>query len=122
MIVILNFCLALPFSHNWKYLWSNENPPPWAVALLALVFFIGVWTPILALIGALSNWHSWILPMFAVGLGAPPWAQILWSTSSTGSCPPWAASPLRGALIGRTFWLWLGVLDAIQGVGFGMIL
>ena len=28
----------------------------------------------------------------------------------------------RGALVGRTLWLWLGVLDAIQGVGFGMIL
>lgn len=27
-----------------------------------------------------------------------------------------------GALLGRSLWLWLGVLDAIQGVGFGMIL
>ena len=25
-------------------------------------------------------------------------------------------------MVGRTLWLWLGVLDAIQGVGFGMIL
>lgn len=35
---------------------------------------------------------------------------------------PWAGSPVTGALIGRSLWLWLGVLDAIQGVGFGMIL
>ncbi len=35
---------------------------------------------------------------------------------------PWVGSPLAGALLGRSLWLWLGVLDAIQGVGFGMIL
>ena len=35
---------------------------------------------------------------------------------------PWAGSPLAGALFGRAIWLWLGVLDAVQGVGFGMIL
>lgn len=29
---------------------------------------------------------------------------------------------MSGALVGRTRWLWLGVLDAIQGVGFGVIL
>jgi alpha-1,3-glucan synthase len=29
---------------------------------------------------------------------------------------------LIGALISRSLWLWLGVLDALQGIGFGMIL
>lgn len=29
---------------------------------------------------------------------------------------------MSGALVGWSLWLWLGVLDAIQGVGFGMIL
>lgn len=29
---------------------------------------------------------------------------------------------LIGALLSRSLWLWLGVLDAIQGIGFGMIL
>lgn len=115
MVSVRNFFLALPFSHNWRYLWSSQHAPSWAVAILVLVFFIGVWALMLALFGALSNWHSWILPVFAVG-------QILWSTSSIGSWLPWAGSPLSGALIGRTLWLWLGVLDAIQGVGFGMIL
>lgn len=42
--------------------------------------------------------------------------------SSIGCWLPWAGSPLSGALVCRTLWLWLGVLDAIQGVGFGMIL
>ena len=35
---------------------------------------------------------------------------------------PWAGSPIAGALVARILWLWLGVLDAIQGVGLGMIL
>lgn len=122
MVVIQNYFLALPFSHNWKYLWSSQHVPSWAVGILVLAFFIGVWAAMLALFGALSTWHPWILPIFAVGLGAPRWGQILWSTSSIGSWIPWAGSPLCGALIGRMLWLWLGVLDAIQGVGFGMIL
>lgn len=29
---------------------------------------------------------------------------------------------MAGALAGRAVWLWLGVLDAMQGVGFGMML
>ncbi|KAK3167502.1 hypothetical protein OEA41_010629 [Lepraria neglecta] len=59
--------------------------------------------------------------MFAVGLGDPLWCQMLWGTSGLGTWVPWAGSPLAGTLVGRALWLWLGVLDAIQGVGFGMI-
>jgi alpha-1,3-glucan synthase len=47
---------------------------------------------------------------------------MLWGTSGMGLWVPWVGSPLAGALLGRSLWLWLGVLDAIQGVGFGMIL
>ncbi len=47
---------------------------------------------------------------------------MLWGTSGMGSWVPWTGSPLAGALVGRSLWLWLGVLDAVQGVGFGMIL
>ena len=39
-----------------------------------------------------------------------------------GEWVPWAMNPVGGALVGRSLWLWLGVLDALQGVGFGMIL
>jgi alpha-1,3-glucan synthase len=53
---------------------------------------------------------------------APRWTQILWSCTPFGQYLPWAGTPLASALLGRTFWLWLGVLDALQGVGFGMIL
>lgn len=50
------------------------------------------------------------------------WAQIWWGTSNIGLWLPWAPSFLWSALISRTLWLWLGVLDAIQGVGLGMIM
>ena len=40
-----------------------------------------------------------------------------------GQWVPWVGgSPLAGALVGRSLWLWLGVLDTVQGVGIGMIL
>ena len=39
-----------------------------------------------------------------------------------GSWIPWAPTPLSSALMGRALWLWLGVLDALQQAGFGMML
>lgn len=71
---------------------------------------------------ALSREHSWIVPIFSVGLGAPRWAQIWWATSNIGLYLPWAKNYVIGALVSRGLWLWLGVLDALQNVGFGMIL
>ena len=47
---------------------------------------------------------------------------MLWSTSNIGTYLPWAGGPLASALLGRGLWLWLGVLDSVQGVGFGMVL
>lgn len=67
-----------------------------------------------------SKTHTWLLPVFAVGLGAPRWCQTLWGTSSLALYIPWAGS--AGPYLGLSLWLWLGVLDAIQGVGLGMIL
>jgi len=61
-----------------------------------------------------------LLAVFAVGLGAPRWCQMLWGTSSLALYIPWAGS--AGPYLGTSLWLWLGVLDAIQGVGLGMIL
>ena len=68
----------------------------------------------------LSKTHTWLLPVFAVGLGAPRWCQMLWGTSSLALYIPWAGS--AGPYLGVSLWLWLGVLDAIQGVGLGLIL
>lgn len=121
-VIIQNFFLSAPYGRNWRYLWSSVHAKTWMVVLLVFGFFIGVWAALLTIFSRASLRHSWILPMFAVGLGAPRWCQMLWATSGMGSWVPWAGSPLAGALAGRTLWLWLGTLDAIQGVGFGMIL
>ena len=121
-VIIQNYFLSAPYGRNWRYLFSSNHAPPWTIWLLILAFFIGLWAGLLWIFSILSKRHSWILPMFAVCLGAPRWCQMLWATSGMGSWVPWAGSPLAGALVGRTLWLWLGTLDALQGVGFGMIL
>ena len=121
-VLIQNYWLSAPYGRNWGYLWSSNIAQPWQIALLCVLFFIGVWAAFLWIFGILSKDHSWILPVFAIGLGAPRWCQMLWGTSNIGQYVPWAGGPMASALVGRSLWLWLGVLDAIQGVGFGMIL
>jgi alpha-1,3-glucan synthase len=123
MVILQNYFLSAPYGRNWEYLWSSDIAPHWAIGLLVLTFFIGVWAGFLAVFSQLSKKHSWILPIFAIGLGAPRWAQMLWGTSGIGVWVPWMpGGHVAGALAGRSLWLWLGVLDAIQGVGFGMML
>lgn len=122
MIILQNYWLSAPYGRNWQYLWSSTYVKPWQIALLALAFFLGVWSGLLAIFAKLSTSHSWILPIFAIGLGAPRWCQMLWGTSGYGLWVPWVGGPVAGAILGRSLWLWLGVLDAIQGVGFGMML
>lgn len=45
---------------------------------------------------------------------------MLWGTSSLATYVPWGGN--AGPYLGVGLWLWLGVLDAVQGVGLGMIL
>lgn len=48
---------------------------------------------------------------------------MFWAVSGIGSWVPWVGgSYVASALVGRCVWLCLGVMDVIQGVGFGMIL
>jgi alpha-1,3-glucan synthase len=122
VVVVQNYFLSAPYGRNWRCLWSSNFVPPWSIFILVVIFFVIVWLGIFAILHYLSKEHSWILPIFAIGLGAPRWAQMLWGTSGMGSFIPWAGTPEIGALLGRALWLWLGVLDAVQGVGFGMIL
>jgi alpha-1,3-glucan synthase len=122
-VILQNYFLSAPYGRNWAYLWSSTYAPHWAIGLLVLFFFVVVWAVFLYIFGILSKKHSWILPIFAIGLGAPRWAQMLWGTSGIGLWVPWMpGGPIAGALAGRSLWLWLGVCDSIQGVGFGMIL
>ena len=108
-----------PYGRNWTFLWSVPIPQ-WQILILVIVFFIGVWAAMLLVLTHFSKTHTWLLPVFAVGLGAPRWCQMLWGTSSLALYIPWAGS--GGPYLGVSLWLWLGVLDAVQGVGLGMIL
>jgi alpha-1,3-glucan synthase len=121
-VIIQNFFLSAPYGRNWTFLWSSKHIAAWHIILLVILFFVIVWGGLLAILSKLSKDHSWILPVFAIGLGAPRWAQIWWGTSNIGQFVPWAGGYAAGALVSRSLWLWLGVLDAMQGVGFGMIL
>jgi alpha-1,3-glucan synthase len=122
VVLIQNYFLSASTGRNWRYLWSSRYASAWQIICLVILFFIIVWAIILLIFGRLTKEHSWILPLFAVGLGAPRWAQILFSCSGVGVYLPWVGSPLLSALVSRSLWLWLGTLDAIQGVGLGMIL
>jgi alpha-1,3-glucan synthase len=121
-VAVQNYWLSAPYGRNWRYLWTTQHAPGWAIAALVVAFFIVIWAIFLVILSKLSKSHSWILPVFAIGLGAPRWCQMLWGTSNVGQYLPWAGSALTSAILGRCLWLWLGVLDALQGVGFGMIL
>jgi len=121
-VIIQNFFLSAPYGRNWAFLWSSNHAATWQIVLLVALFFIAIWAVFLWIFGYLSKSHSWILPLFAIGLGAPRWAQIWWGTSNIGLYLPWAGGYTASALWSRALWLWLGTLDAIQGVGLGMIL
>ncbi|KAE9409703.1 modular protein with glycoside hydrolase family 13 and glycosyltransferase family 5 domains [Gymnopus androsaceus JB14] len=117
--ILRDYWLSGPYGRNWSFLW-NVNIPKWQILLLVLTFFVGVWAAMLAVLTHFSKTHTWLLPVFAVGLGAPRWCQMLWGTSSLALYIPWAGH--SGPYLGLSLWLWLGVLDAVQGVGLGMIL
>lgn len=117
--ILRDYWLSGPYGRNWSFLWS-VNIPKWQILLLVVVFFVGIWALILSILIHLAKTHTWMLPVFAVGLGAPRWCQILWGTSSLALYIPWAGG--AGPYLGLSLWLWLGVLDAVQGVGLGMIL
>ncbi|KAH7926306.1 glycoside hydrolase family 13/glycosyltransferase family 5 protein [Leucogyrophana mollusca] len=117
--VLRDYWLSGPYGRNWSFLWSVPIPA-YQILLLVILFFILVWAFMLYVLTHFSKTHTWLLPVFAVGLGAPRWCQTLWGTSSLALYIPWAGS--AGPYLGLSLWLWLGVLDAIQGVGLGMIL
>ncbi|KAG5635754.1 hypothetical protein H0H81_010174, partial [Sphagnurus paluster] len=117
--ILRDYWLSGPYGRNWSFLWSVPIPK-YQILLLVMTFFIGVWAAILLVLTHFSKTHTWLLPVFAVGLGAPRWCQMLWGTSSLALYIPWAGN--AGPYLGVSLWLWLGVLDAVQGVGLGMIL
>ncbi|KAI5452972.1 hypothetical protein NCC49_006506 [Naganishia albida] len=118
--ILRNYWLSGPYGRNWSYLWNNEYIPKWAVVIMIAIFFVGLWIFIMATLIHYSKIHSWLMPIFAVGLGCPRWCQMLWGVSGVALYIPWGGK--AGPYLGTCLWLWLGVLDAVQGVGLGMIL
>ncbi|KAG8892863.1 Cell wall alpha-1,3-glucan synthase ags1, partial [Tulasnella sp. 417] len=117
--ILRDYWLSGPYGRNWSFLWSAPIPKG-AILALIIVFFVFVWGILMYILTQFAKVHTWLLPVFAVGLGAPRWCQMLWGTSSLALYIPWAGN--AGPYLGTSLWLWLGVLDAIQGVGLGMIL
>lgn len=120
-VIVQNYWLSAPTGRNWQYLFSSTQCPTWIIVLLLLFFFVVLWSAIFYTISRYSAHHSWFLPIFGVGLGAPRWCQMLWSTSGMGVYLPWGSS-IGSAVAGRSLWLWLGTLDALNGVGIGTML
>ncbi|KAK5113286.1 hypothetical protein LTR85_010903 [Meristemomyces frigidus] len=121
-VFIQNLFLSAPYGRNWSYLFASKHISGGAVFGLVVLFFVVFWAAILYYFAHLSTTHSWFLPLFAVGLLAPRWCQLWWGTSGMGTYLPWAGGPVASAVLGRCLWLWLGLLDTIQGVGIGMLL
>lgn len=113
--------MSTTFSRNWFFLWSSLHAPAWAVALLVVLFFIILWSAAVLVLGRLSKSHVWLIPIFAISLGAPDWCQTLWAVSGIGNSLPWAGV-VGGALLSRSVWLWLGLLASLQNMGYGMML
>ncbi|CAD6563802.1 MAG: Cell wall alpha-1,3-glucan synthase ags1 [Tremellales sp. Tagirdzhanova-0007] len=118
--ILRDYWLSGPYGRNWQFLWAAAAVPRWVIVVEITVFFVGIWGFLMGVLIRYSKVHSWLLPVFAVGLGCPRWCQMWWGTSGLGLYLPWAGA--AGNYIGTCLWLWLGVLDAIQGVGLGMIL
>ncbi|WVQ83663.1 hypothetical protein IAT38_005806 [Cryptococcus sp. DSM 104549] len=118
--ILRDYWLSGPYGRNWQFLWAAADVPTWAVVVMIAIFFIGIWGVLLGILIRYSKIHSWLLPVFAIGLGCPRWCQMWWGTSGMGLYIPWGG--VAGPYLGTCLWLWLGVLDAIQGVGLGMIL
>ena len=106
-VFVQNIFLSAQYGRTWTYLWSSQHASGWMIFLLVVGFFIILWALVLYIFSRLSATHSWILPLFAVGLLSPRWAQELWAVSGMGSYLPWAGSSLASALIGRSLFLWL---------------
>ncbi|BEJ00050.1 hypothetical protein CcaverHIS631_0410920 [Cutaneotrichosporon cavernicola] len=118
--VLRNYWLSTVYGRNWQFLWRDANVPTWSVVIMIVIFFIGIWGLVMGIIMKFAKVHAWLLPVFAVGLGAPRWCQMFWGISGLGLYVSWGGA--AGPYIGTCLWLWLGVLDAVQGVGLGMIL
>ena len=64
-----------PHGRNWGFLWSSRIPEL-QILPVVIASFIGVWGLLLDILTHFSETHTWLLPVFAVDLGAPRWCQV----------------------------------------------
>jgi alpha-1,3-glucan synthase len=115
---VQTFWLSGAIGRNYQFLW---NQPISAFSILQMIlFFVGLWCLVMYILYRLGRVYSWILPVFAVGLLSPLWAQMSWSCSTVGYTLHWAGT--AAPYLSLALWLWLGVLVAIQSVGLSMML
>jgi alpha-1,3-glucan synthase len=73
--LLRDYWLSGPYGRNWGFLWSTSIPH-WQTLLLIITFFVVVWLLIIGILTYFSKTHTWLLAVFAVGLGAPRWCQV----------------------------------------------
>lgn len=87
--ILRNYWLSPQYGRNWQFLWREAAVPKWSVVIMVVIFFIGIWGLLMGVLIKYAKVHSWLLPVFAVGLGAPRWAQMFWGISGFGIYVPW---------------------------------
>lgn len=92
--LLRDYWLSGPYGRNWAFLWSAPIPK-YQTLLLILLFFVVIWGVVLWTLTHFSMTHTWLLPVFAVGLGAPRWCQV-----RTGTCLPGITDGLRADAVG----------------------
>jgi alpha-1,3-glucan synthase len=113
------FWLAGLYGRTFKFLWTLPLTLFEIIGMI-LFFYVFLWTCLLWVLGSQSQTHSWIVSVFSVGLVSPRWAQLFWVTSSLGTSLAWASQ--AGTFLSLSLFLWLGMLDSLQQIGFGMML
>jgi alpha-1,3-glucan synthase len=73
--LLRDYWLSGPYGRNWSFLWSTSIPT-WQTLLLIITFFVVVWFLVIGILTYFSKTHTWLLAVFAVGLGAPRWCQV----------------------------------------------
>jgi alpha-1,3-glucan synthase len=119
-VAIQVYWLSGCIGRNYEFLWDQDGVEVWAEFLLVFVFY-GIWVAIMVYFYRLSKTYSWVLSIFSVGLAAPLWAQISWSTSNISYSVVFFSGSVS-AFVALSVYLWLGILASVQSVGLSMML
>ena len=94
-VIIQNYFLSAPYGRNWKYLWTTQHAPAWAIALLVVLFFIFVWAGFLVILSRLTK----ITLLDPTGLRHRSWCSQM-VPDALGNIRSWSISPMGGLSTG----------------------